>query len=54
MGHESVDAAGGMSDKNIKLSAKKSEKFLWSAILFVMLSGGSKDSPHSPLTVSVR
>ena len=40
-----------MSDKKIKLKAKK---FLWSAILFVVLSGHSKDSPRSPSTVPVR
>ena len=40
-----------MSDKKIKLAAKK---FLWSAILFVGLSGHSKDSQRNPLTVPVR
>ena len=40
-----------MSDKIIKLAAKK---FLWSAILFVVLSGRSKDNPRSPPTVLVR
>jgi len=40
-----------MSDKKVKLAAKK---FLCSTILFVVLSGRSKDSPRSPLTVPVR
>ena len=30
------------------------EKFPWSAVLFVVLSGRSEDSPCSPLTVMVR
>ena len=34
--------------QEIKLAAKK---FLWSAILFVVLSGRSKDRPRSPLTI---
>ena len=37
--------------QEIKLAAKK---FLWSAILFVMLRGRSKDSLRSPLTIPVR
>ena len=40
-----------MSDNKIKLAAKK---FLWSAILFAVLSGRTKDSPRSPLTVPAR
>ena len=35
------EAASGISDKKIKLAAKK---FLWSAILFVVLSGAQKIS----------
>ena len=37
--------------QEIKFAAKK---FLWSAGLFVVLSGRSKDSPRSPLTIPVR
>ena len=40
-----------MNGKKIKLAAKK---FLWLAILFVVLSGRTKHSPCSPLTVPVR
>ena len=40
-----------VSVRESKLAAKK---FLWSAILFVMLSGRSKDSPRSPLAISAR
>ena len=45
-GREQVRARAG--------SWNKMEKSLWLVILFVVLSGRSKDSPHSPLTVPVR
>ena len=55
---EEINVMDESQAENRPVSVQEAEirwkKFLWSAIMFVVLSGRSTDSSRSPLTVPVR
>ena len=55
---EEIDVIDESQAENRPLPVQEAEirwkKFPWSAVLFVVLSGRSKDSPRGPLTVTFR
>ena len=51
---EEINVIDESKAENRPMPVQEAEMSLWSAILFVVLSDRSKDSPRSPLTVPVR